>query len=212
MAFPTNKTNGNDTIGAATIVDRVEGWGHTAASDTNRKDNATWGNAAGNTITATDSSKEVTDDRADRLLITRKSGNPTDTPDTDDRSRGLGKTIDTTKGADLGYVAAPKWEAGAVALGVDYDVEYTGSQVEYDETSDSEFLASGRTSVALPTSDLVAPATPHNLYAHADFDTVGSIVDRSAGWGHNKGSQTDRKHGSGDAASDTAWTNEALVS
>lgn len=67
-----------ETRGAATIVDRVEGWGHEDATDANREDDGIWGSPSGNAITATDASKEATATRLARLVATRNSEAPAD--------------------------------------------------------------------------------------------------------------------------------------
>ncbi len=212
----------NDTIGYQTINDRTSGWGQGYGDPQTGGGVGTLGYVDPSLQPVADATPEATDDRADRLLNTagatvgigRLQGSPLESPDTQDRSHGFGGVFDPTGGADHGYrddTAEDIWDDENATIGTDSDVTYTGSAVEYDETSDSEFQATdstGRTAEALPTSD-VGPHQADLADVAVDY-TVGSIVDRTGGWGHNKGSQTDRKHGSGDAASDISWADEPI--
>lgn len=175
-----------ETRGAATIVDRVEGWGHTDASDSNREDNDTWGaftedTGVANTITATDASNESTATRVARSLVTRQVAQADDHPDLADRTRGFG-TIDLSGGdADDGY--GNEWEEEDADLGTDALLEAaTGSDVA-QTTSDTNALATGRTADSRNTVDLdYANATKRTEAART------SIYDRVEGWGHTDGS------------------------
>jgi hypothetical protein len=179
--------------GASSIVDRVEGWGHDDSSDSNREDNGTW---TGASITATDASKESTATRVARNLKARKTFKEASDPAIVDRTVGYGSAFDPTAGAG-GYVDDLEDEtpvslpdAADYANGVFFDEAGdaeagTGSNTA-SSTTDTDALASGRTSVALPTSDL----TPD---AYERVETVGSIVDRTDGWGHSDASTADRE-------------------
>jgi hypothetical protein len=140
-----------ETRGYLTINDRTDGWG--AGVDENAQPTR-------------DATPEALATRLARDLSARTTGNPTSTPDTDDRSAGYG-------GA---------WEEAPVAIGVDYDLEVTGSAVPLD-SNDADAASANRSVKAATVSDLVAPG----------IETVGSIVDRTDGWGHTSGSQSDRK-------------------
>lgn len=155
-----------ETRGYQTINDRTDGWGPGVDEDLQPD---------------ADAAKESTATRVARLKVARKSGNAGVTPDTHDRTRGKGGEFDPTDGADGGY-DVKDWEGSDATVGTDYDVEYTGSNTNMGTTG-TDVLATGRTAKALPTSDLVEP----------DIETVGSIVDRTSGWGHEDGSQADRK-------------------
>lgn len=193
-----------ETRGYQTIKDRTSGWG----AGYGPGGSGTLGYVDPSLQPTADATPETTDERADKQLNTagatvgvgRKQGKPLTPPDNNDRTVGYGGEFTPTGGADNGYrddtvkdiwddeVAAPA-TLGSVA-NPKSDNTFTGTAVEYDETVDSEFLASGRTSTALPTSAVAA----HRTEASDELKnyTVSSIVDRTSGWGHTSGSQADR--------------------
>lgn len=180
----------NDTIGYQTIVDRTDGWGEGYGDG----GVGTLGYVDPNAQPTADATPETLDERADRLLAARKQGDVSSDPDLTERSKGFGGEFDTTAGADNGYrTSGPDaiWDAESESIGTSKDVTFTGSNTEYDETSDPEFDVTNRTSVALPTSSVAAHRT--SLEVVGNLNTVGSIVDRTDNWGHSAGSQSDRK-------------------
>jgi len=152
-----------ETRGYETINDRTSGWGHSDG-----------------TQPTADPAAETTDDRLERQYLTREKGVATSNPDNKDRLRGKGGTFVATGGADDGY-GVKAWEGSDTAVGTGYDITVSGTNVDQKDTS--EEASANRTALALPTSDLVEPG----------IETVGSIVDRTDGWGHSTGTQTDRK-------------------
>ena len=187
-----------ETRGAATIVDRVEGWGHTAASDSNREDNGTWGTSGGNTITATDASKEVVATRVARSLAARKTFKEDSDPAIADRTVGYGGAFDPTLGAgnygidnleDETPVTLPN--AADYANGVfrdESDVAESGTGANTARTaSDTEALASARTADSRTTVLL----NDDDAASRAESART-SIRDRTSGWGHTSGSLTYR--------------------
>lgn len=154
-----------ETRGYETINDRTSGWGPGVDGDAQPDADAT---------------PEANATRLARTRVARQVGDPTVTPSTEDRKRGYGGDYDATAGAgDYGVV---DWESSDETVGTDYALEYSGSNTALDD-SHSEQSVSNRTAKALPTSDLVEPG----------IETVGSIVDRTSGFGHTDGSQSDRK-------------------
>lgn len=161
--------------GAASIVDRREGWGHKSGTDINRKDDDNWDSA----IVANDASPEDQATRLGKQLRVRNSFSETNDPAIVDRVDGE-VTRQDIEDAKADY---------RNGIYVDKDGNNIVDDLEFDDadvtipTNGTEALATGRTSTALPTSDLVPPG----------IDTVGSIVDRTDGWGHKDGTQGDRK-------------------
>lgn len=163
-----------ETRGAATIVDRVEGYGHADATDSNREDDGTWGAAtegtgAANTITATDASKEVAATRVARARAARKVAKAANHPDNVDRSEGYAANLEGSAQADPSTATAD--------LGV-----ATGSNTAHT-TSDSEALATGRTADSRDTTLL----NDDDAASRAESERA-SVRDRSSGWGHTDGS------------------------
>lgn len=130
-----------------------------------------WGHSEGTNPSA-DATPEVVADRVDRSLAARKSFK--EAVDSSIADRGLTEQQFADAAADYKNGVFVD-EAGDPETG-------TGSNTEHTAT-DTAALASARTSTALPTSDLVEPG----------IETVGSIVDRTDGWGHEDGTQSDRK-------------------
>lgn len=188
-----------ETRGAATIVDRVEGWGHEAGSDANRKDDDTWGDADGNSVTATDASNESTATRVARSLKARKTFKEDPDPAITDRTVGYGGSFDPTDSADGGYGRETLDDETPVSLADadDYkngvfndedDVAEAGSGSNTAQTtSDTNALATGRTADSRNTVQL----DDANATKLAEAQRT-SIVDRTTGWGHAAGSLTNR--------------------
>ena len=180
-----------ETRGYETIVDRTDGWGPGVVAE-DQPD--------------ADAAKEVVATRVTRVLGARKQGTPGDTPDTDDRTRGYGGTFDPSDGADGGY-DVKDWESSDEDLGVDYDVEYTGSNTARTatDTEASISVRSGLTTTAGRTVDTRATVliSDDTLDASGVIDDNGaarraevqrtSIVDRTDGWGHGDGNSAYRR-------------------
>jgi hypothetical protein len=187
-----------ETRGAASIVDRVEGWGHTAASDSNREDNGTWGSASGNSLTQTDASKESTATRVARERRLRKSFAEANQVDNVDRTAGYGGDFTGIGGAgSYGFENMDAETPVSLADPLDYTYGIfrdetnsaetgTGSNTAHS-TSDSEALASGRTADTRNTVQLNdGNATKRDESART------SLRDRTSGWGHTDGTYTYR--------------------
>jgi hypothetical protein len=187
-------SNVHAETGAATIVDRVEGWGHTDSTDANREDNDTWGSASGNTVTATQASKESTANRVARSLKARKTFTEATDPAIVDRTIGYGGDFDPTGSADDGYGHENLEDETPVSLadaddyknGVFYDeddVEEAGTGANTAQTtSDTHALATGRTADSRDTVLL----NDDDDASRAESART-SIRDRSSGWGHTAG-------------------------
>jgi hypothetical protein len=159
-----------ETRGYETINDRTDGWG--PGVDAEAQPDA-------------DASAEAVATRLARLRKARKDAEAGVNSDIADRTEGAGGAFDATAGADDGY-GVKAWEESPLDVGANRDLDVaTGSNTALG-TSDSEATVTGRTATALPTSDLV-PDTYERV------ETVGSIVDRTEGWGHASGTQNDRK-------------------
>lgn len=175
-----------ETRGAATIVDRVEGWGHSSASDSNREDNTTWGSASGNSITATDASKESTATRVARARRLRKSFSEVGPADLVDRTAGYGTETSMDDETPVSITDPLDYKYGIFRDETNSAETGSGSNTAHT-TSDTEALASGRTADSRDTVLL----NDDDANSRAESART-SLRDRTSGWGHTDGSMTYR--------------------
>lgn len=156
-----------ETRGYETINDRSDGWGPGV-------------NPSIQPIA--DAPKEATATRAGRQLAARKSFEESPDPAIVDRTVGYGGEFDPTEGSgDYGVgvaigdetpvsLADPADYANGVFVDENGDPETGTGSNTYNNKDDNDFKSSARTSIK--PSGALDP-------------TIGSIVDRTYGWGHD---------------------------
>lgn len=156
-----------ETRGYETINDRSAGWG--PGVDPGAQPIA-------------DASKEVTATRAGRLLATRKSFEESPDPAIVDRTVGYGGEFDPTGGSGDYGVGVAIGDETPVSLADPADY---ANGVFVDEEGDPETGTGTNTAHTENDSDFKSSARTSTKPSGALDPTIGSIVDRTYGWGHD---------------------------
>jgi hypothetical protein len=168
--------------GASSIVDRVDGWGHEDGATGNlRRDGELTAPGDSDWVDATADAPAVLPNdgggRWDRQLVGRKLGVAETNPDIADRTAGYGGDADPTAGADSGY--GNEWETTPVDIsGASRDLDVSGSDTKLDHTH-SEVRVYNR-----DPHDGDAAILDDSTAAKIAEAQRKSVIDRTAGWGH----------------------------